>query len=96
MIGKVHRSDGKIIFACCDKELLDKKIKYLDIEITISSSFYGTEKLNKEQILENISCCDCANIFGNKICDFLLSEKIITKEQVVYFDNIAHVQIYKL
>jgi hypothetical protein len=96
MIGKVHQSDGKIIFACCDKELLDKKIKYSDIEITISSSFYGTEKLNKEQILENISCCDCANIFGNKICDFLLSEKIITKEQVVYFDNIAHVQIYKL
>ncbi len=96
MIGKIHIQNGNKIFACCDKELIDTKIKYGEAEIHISKQFYGTENLTKKELLENLSNCDCANVFGNKVCDLLLKEKIIEKEQIVYISKIAHTQIYKL
>lgn len=96
MIGKVHNQNGKIIFACCDKELIDKKINHEDIEIHLSRSFYGSNLLTEKNFLEQINTCDCANVFGNRSCDLLLKKKIITKDQIIYIDKIAHTQIYKL
>lgn len=96
MIGKIHITENTKIFACCDKELLDTKIKYNDIDIFISSSFFGKDSLTEKEILDNINDCDCANVFGNKICDLLLKEKLILKEQIIYLGKIAHAQIYKL
>jgi len=96
MIGKIHFAENKKIFACCDKGLLDKSINFNGVEILISSNFYGKKKLTKKELLENIRSCDCANIFGNKICKILLDEKIIIKEQIIYIDKIAHTQIYNI
>jgi hypothetical protein len=96
MIGKLHIQENKKIFACCDKELLDTKLRFNDIDIIIHSSFFGKENLTKEQVLENIEECDCANIFGNNVCDLLLKNNLITKEQIIYIDKISHAQIYKL
>ncbi|HRS42352.1 MAG TPA: DUF424 family protein [Candidatus Diapherotrites archaeon] len=96
MIGKVHNQNGKIIFACCDKELMDKTLKHGEIEIHLSKSFYGSEKITEKGFLEQINNCDCANVFGNRACDVLLKKKIITKGQIIHIDKIAHTQIYKI
>lgn len=96
MIGKVHNLDGKILFACCDKELIDKKINYNDIEIHFSKSFFGSSSFTKSAFIEQIRDCDQANIFGNRSCDILLKENLVSKDQIIYFDNVAHIQIYKL
>lgn len=96
MIGKVHNQNGTIIFACCDKELIDKKLKHGDIEIHLSKSFYGSEKITEKSFIEQINNCDCANVFGNRSCDILLKKKIITKDQIIHIAKIAHTQIYKI
>ena len=96
MIGKLHIQENKKIFACCDKEILDTKLKFNDVDVFISSSFFGKENLTLEQLFENIEECDCANIFGNKICEILLDKGIIIKEQIIYIEGIAHTQIYKI
>jgi len=96
MIGKIHDADGHIIFASCDASLIDKKIVTNDFEITFSKSFYGDKIITKEEVKKNLEICNSANIFGEKICSFLLQEKLITEESIIYVDNIPHVQIYKL
>jgi len=96
MIGKVHSLSGKKIFACCDKELIDKKLNQKGLEIHISKSFYGTSAFTEKAFLEQVKECDQANIFGNKACDILIKEKIISKDQIIYIDKIAHIQIYKI
>ncbi|MFA5745882.1 MAG: DUF424 family protein [archaeon] len=96
MIGKLHNFEGKQIFACCDKELIDTKIKTKDFEIQISKHFYGTDKLTETELFNNLEICDCANIFGNNICNRLLKKKIITEEQIIKINKIAHTQIYKI
>ncbi|MDD4049704.1 MAG: DUF424 family protein [Candidatus ainarchaeum sp.] len=96
MIGKIHDVSGNKIFASCDKSLVGKTIITEDFEIYFSESFYGDRLLSKEEILKYIDGCHSANIFGEKICNLLLEEKIIVKESIIYIEKIPHVQIYKV
>ncbi len=96
MIGKTHLSGSKMLFACCDKELINKEIKHNNTKIVISEKFYGTQEITKEEFLKNINCCSSANIFGKKACDLLLKNKVVLKEQIIYINNIPHTQIYKI
>ena len=93
MIGKLH--DNKI-FACCDKELINSKITFDDFEIVISKFFYGDQKITEKEILENIDLCVSGNFFGKKICDLLVSKKLVPKEQIIYLGETPHIQIYKI
>jgi uncharacterized protein len=95
MIGKVNVSSGKKIFASCDKELLEKRIKYQDFEIHFSKSFYGDKEITIEEIIYNVENSDSSNIFGKKICSLLIEKKIILKESIIYINDVPHVQIYK-
>ncbi|MCK9292970.1 MAG: DUF424 family protein [archaeon] len=96
MIGKFHKSPIGNIFAACDKELLGSKIIFDDVEIHINKAFYGVDTITEEELLTNINKADSVNIFGNKICSFLVSKKVITKEQIIIINNISHIQIYKI
>jgi uncharacterized protein len=96
MIGKLHINGFNKLFACCDKELLNTKITFNDLEINISDKFYGTTNVSDKEVIKNIEECTQANIFGKKTCDLLLSKNIISKEQIVFIDDIPHVQIYKI
>lgn len=96
MIGKMHSNNNKKVFACCDFKLLEKTILFNNVEIFISKDFYGEKNISKKQFLENFKECDSANFFGEKVCGFLLENKIISKQEIVYFDKTPHVQIYKI
>lgn len=96
MIGKIHKYSGQKIFACCDFELLEKTIIFNDVNIHISTGFYGSTKLTEKEVIDFVLDADQVNAFGKKVCDLLLSKKIITKENIIYIENIPHVQIYKI
>jgi hypothetical protein len=96
MIGKLHVSNGKKVFACCDKNLLNKSILFNGAKIEISEKFYGNQTITKKEFLENIADCDSANVFGKKVCDILVSKKIISRDCVLLVDKVPHVQIYNI
>lgn len=96
MIGKVHVKDNKVLFACCDKELLNKEIIYNDVKIKLSEKFYGLKEITTDFFLKNINDCTQANIFGKNACKLLLDKKLILKEQIIDVGGIPHIQIYKI
>ena len=96
MIGKKHNVDGKVIFAACDKELLNTKIEHEDVVVEIKSSFYGINKITEKELLEAIEECDSANLFGNKVCNILTINNLISKDHIIYVGKVPHAQIYKL
>ncbi len=96
MIGKKHNIGGKSIFAACDRELLNKKIEYEDVIIDINESFFGNTEVTKEEIVKAIRDCDSANVFGTKVCNILITNKLILKENLIYIGDVPHTQIYKL
>ncbi len=96
MIGKKHIIDGKIIFAACDKELLNKKIEHEDAVIEINESFFGNESLTEAEIIKAIEECDSANLFGKNVCNILITNNLLLKDHLIYLGDVPHAQIYKL
>ena len=96
MIGKLHYQSGINILAICDKDLINKKLITDSFEIVISPAFFGEHPILEKDILELIDNCDSANIFGKKICNFLLKNNLILKEQIIHIDSVPHVQLYKI
>jgi len=96
MIGKMHIKENQKLFACCDKDLLNKTIICEDIQVNLSSSFYGTKEISEKEFLSNIEECTSANIFGKEACNLLLKNKIILKEQIITIGKTPHTQIYKI
>ena len=92
----MHIKGNTKLFACCDKELLNKTIVYNNTPVYFSSSFYGTKEISEKAFLSNIEECTTANIFGKKACNLLLKNKIILKEQILTIDKTQHTQIYKI
>ncbi len=92
----MHIGDNNKIFACCDKDLINKELKFNDASIKISENFYGSEEITIKNFLENINECTQANIFGKKACSILLDNKLILKEQIIDVSGTPHVQIYKI
>jgi uncharacterized protein len=96
MIGKLHVNENKMLFACCDKELINKEIIFNETTIKLSEKFYGSKEITTEKVLENINKCTQANIFGKNVCELLIDNNLILKEQVLDVNGIPHVQIYKI
>jgi hypothetical protein len=97
MIGKKHNlSEGRFIFACCDADLLGKKVNFNDTVIDITEKFYGSKKITEKEFLETLERAESINVFGDKVCKLLLKNKLITKDQIVYINKIPHIQIYNI
>jgi len=96
MIGKKHNLNGKIIFACCDKDLINTKIMHDEVVIEIRDDFFGTTKINEKELIDAIENCDSANIFGKKVCNLLVKNKLISENHIILINNVPHTQIYKL
>ena len=90
MIIKIHKSQGKIIVALCDKELLGKKLSGKGCELDLGSDFFkGKEKNELEigDILRNSWTC---NIAGRKSIELALKEEVISKEHVKEIDGVPY------
>jgi len=96
MIGKLHVINGKKTFACCDKELLGQNLNFNDFDVSLSTGFFGNSLISLNQIIIYLDDCDSANLFGKKICGFLIKKNLIIENQIIMIGDIPHVQIYKL
>ncbi|MCD6496424.1 MAG: DUF424 family protein, partial [Candidatus Aenigmarchaeota archaeon] len=56
-----HKTANGILLAVCDSELIDRTLKFGDVDFEVSSSFYGTEKAESGQILNLVERCHVAN-----------------------------------
>ena len=92
MIVKVHKSDGKIILAVCDKELLGKKFNEKNKQLDLTSSFYQGEEKSNDELRSLIKKSYIINLVGKKSVDFGVKEDIISKAHIIKIKNVPHAQ----
>ena len=92
MIAKVHKSNGSIILAVCDKELLGKKFIENDLQLDLSSDFYNGEEVSDEKLRLLIRESYIVNLVGKKSVEFGIKEGIISKKHIIKIRNILHAQ----
>ncbi len=90
---KVHSYGSDRLLAIADAELIGKTFSEGELDITISDSFYGSEKCDKEKAIQLARTATIINAMGNGIVSLLAESKIVDKTNVLRIDTILHAQV---
>ncbi|HLD10865.1 MAG TPA: DUF424 family protein [Candidatus Nanoarchaeia archaeon] len=91
---KTHESIRSYVIAIADENLIGKKIKDKIIEINISEQFYKGQLCNEKKAAILLQECPNINIIGKNIIKLAKKLNLINEENIVYFKNVPHCQIY--
>jgi len=89
-------TDGGLLLAGCDKDLLGKSFeegkKFLDVK----ASFYAQEEVNKEEFQDLAKRARVMNIIGEEIIAAADEVGLVNTDTVLRVDNIPHAQCVHL
>ena len=93
---KVHKTGGQVLVACCDAEILGRTLKSGELEIRISESFYGGQKVDEKSLMDLMKEATTVNLMGDKVVSLALSEGIIDESGIMDVCGIKHAQLFSL
>ena len=94
-IMRLIRHEGNLMVNICDEELLGKIVKGKGLEIDISESFFGTDKINLKEALDIIKKSHTANLVGKRIVKQTLQANLASKLAVKKIGSTLFLMIFK-
>lgn len=96
MFMKKYDTDGKMIVAVCDKDIIGKKFKEGNLVLKLDESFYKGCEACEDEIQEALACASIANIAGERAIACAVGCGCIDPDTVIYIDGIPHAQMVQL
>lgn len=93
MIVKKHLSQGRLVLAACDEDILGNKIEDGDKVLDLSSAFYKGEKTDEKKFIDLARQSYMINAAGKKTVDLLIREKLTTADHIKHIKNIPYIII---
>jgi uncharacterized protein len=93
MIAKVHNSQGRLLLAVCDENLLNKKIEEGEFVLDLTSGFFNGEKTKNSVLVPLIKKAYIINAVGKEATDLLVKEGIIAREDVLSVKKVPFAQV---
>ena len=91
---KCYSIKEHVVIAICDKNLLSKEIGK-KLKIKVKKEFYGEELIDDDKAVEFMKKATIGNLLGKEIIKLALEKKFITKENIMFIDDIPHAQFLK-
>ncbi len=91
---KCHLAKDHLVIAICDKNLLGREIGK-DFKLKVKEEFYGGEVIDDNRAVELMKKSTMGNLLGKEIIKLALEKKFITKENIIFIDDIPHAQFLK-
>ena len=97
MIAKKHKtSDGRIVLALCDKELIGKKISDSNAQLDLTSEFYNGKNVDEDTLKNLVQESYIINCVGKKSIKFLISLSVLEEDNVGHVKKTPHAQIIQI
>jgi len=93
MIIKINKSQGRIIVAICDANLIGKKFEDGNTWLDLSAPFYQGKKSSIGQVRDLFKKADNLNLVGTKTIQLALQENVISQESIRKIKNIPFASI---
>ena len=93
---KEYSTQGEILLAACDEDILGKTFSEGELELVISESFYGGEKVDADGLCLLLKKATIANLVGKKVIEIALKLCLISEECIIKIDGVPHAQIARL
>ncbi len=94
---KVHRVRGEDeVVAVCDSDLVDRTLRHGDVDIKISSGFYGDRSATDEEVREALLGACNINLFGHRAVALARELGLVDEACCLVIDGVPHAQVYLL
>lgn len=96
MYMKKYDTDGQIIVAVCDKDIIGKKFKEGVLVLKLDECFYKGDEVGDDEVKESLSCANIANIAGKKSIACAVECGCVDPDTVIFIEGIPHAQMVQL
>jgi hypothetical protein len=96
MYMKKYDTEGQLVVAICDKNIIGKKFREGEIVLKLDEVFYKGEEACEEDVKEALSCATIANIAGEKSIACAVECGCIDPETVIFIEGIPHAQMVQI
>ncbi|UCE73088.1 MAG: DUF424 family protein [Methanomassiliicoccales archaeon] len=93
---KVYPTQGEILLAACDEETLGKSFYEGELQLIVSKSFYGGEKVSQELFREQLKEATIVNLVGKEVVGIAQELGLLNTGGIIEIDGVPHAQIAKL
>lgn len=95
IVAMIHRGNGQAILAACDIELLGTVITGVGgLRAEINPTFFGNERVSKEDLLIMMSQATSANLFGEETVGLAVEAGYIDSECIIDIGGVPHAQLF--
>jgi hypothetical protein len=96
MYMKKYDTEGKIIVAVCDKDIIGKKFKEGELVLKVEEAFYRGNEACNEEVKEALLMAAIANLSGKKSIACGVDCGCIDPETIVFIEGIPHAQMVRI
>ena len=93
---KVFTTQGEVLLAACDENLLGKTFEEGELNLFVSELFYGGEKVSREIFIEQLKIATIVNLVGREVIKIASTLEMIDQSTVIEIDGVPHAQIARL
>lgn len=93
---KKYDTEGQIIVAVCDKNIIGKKFREGKLVLKLDSSFYKGDDANEIEVKDALSSATIANIAGEKAIACAVECGCIDPDAVIFIEGIPHAQMIRI
>ncbi len=93
---KVYTTQKEILLAACDDEVLGKTFEEGELQIVVSNSFYGGEKVSEEDFMVHLRTATIANLVGMGVVKIALELGMVHEDGIITIAGVPHAQVAKM
>jgi hypothetical protein len=96
MFMKKYDTDGQVVVAVCDGDILGKKFKDGKLVLKLDENFYKGDEVCENEVKEALMCATIANVAGKRSVACAVECGCIDPDNVIFIDGIPHAQMVQI
>jgi hypothetical protein len=93
---RVYRQGREVLIAVCDCEILGKRFKEGELQLEVSSAFYGQELATPSEVEEALAKATVANFAGCRAVEHAIRLGYVERENVLCIEGIFCAQMVRM
>lgn len=96
MYMKKYDTEGQLIVAVCDKNIIGKKFRDGELVLRLEEGFYKGDEASEKEVKEALLCATIANIAGEKSIACAVECGSIDPDTIIFIEGIPHAQMVQI
>ncbi|MCR4368913.1 MAG: DUF424 family protein [archaeon] len=93
---RTYEAQNSVVLACCDAEILGKRLVEGNYDVTIEETFYRGEPTGLDALAELLETANNINLFGEKSVGVALQKGFLSEREVITIKGVKHAIIFKV